>query len=66
MNQNQPILTIRMTLDGVNAVLGVLGKTPTESDLHPLYADIKAQANAQLRQIEADKAKGAAEDMKPE
>jgi hypothetical protein len=41
-------LTLKLTVEEVNAVLAVLGETPTKSGFFPLAMKIKEQAEAQL------------------
>ncbi len=41
-------LTLKLTVDEVNAVLQTLGNLPTSSGAWPLVVKIKAQAEAQV------------------
>jgi hypothetical protein len=56
---DQQLFTFKLTPDGVNAVLNLLGKSPIESGLAPLWDDLRTQVQAQVeeksKQQEADK-----------
>ena len=41
-------ITLTLTVDEANAILGVLGQLPTSSGAWPLVVKIKEQAEAQL------------------
>lgn len=41
-------ITLKLTLDEVNGMLGIFGKLPTETNIWPLAAKIRAQAEEQL------------------
>ena len=41
-------ITLTLTVDEVNAILGTLGQLPTSSGAWPLVVKIKEQAEAQL------------------
>lgn len=41
-------MTLKLTLDEVNGLLTVLGKLPTETNVWPLAAKIRSQAEEQL------------------
>jgi hypothetical protein len=47
-------LTIKLTVEEVNAILGVLGDLPTKTGAWPLVLKIKEQAEAQLPKPEAE------------
>lgn len=42
------MITLNLTVDEVNAILGTLGQLPTSSGAWPLVVKIKEQAEAQL------------------
>jgi hypothetical protein len=42
------MIKLELTVEEVNAVLAVLGETPTKSGFFPLAINIKEQAEAQL------------------
>ena len=41
-------MTLELTLEEINALLNLMGKTATESGFYPLMVKIKDQAQAQL------------------
>ena len=41
-------ITLKLTLDEVNGMLGIFGKLPTETNIWPLAAKIRAQTQEQL------------------
>jgi hypothetical protein len=41
-------ITLKLTLDEVNGMLGIFGKLPTETNIWPLAAKIRQQAEDQL------------------
>ncbi len=41
-------ITLTLTLEEINALLNLMGKTATESGFFPLMVKIKEQAEAQL------------------
>lgn len=41
-------MTLELTLEEINALLNLMGKTATESGFYPLMIKIKDQAQAQL------------------
>jgi hypothetical protein len=41
-------LTLKLTVDEVNAILQVLGDLPTKTGAYPLVMKIKGQAEAQI------------------
>jgi hypothetical protein len=41
-------ITLKLNLDEVNGMLNLFGKLPTESNVWPLAAKIRAQAEEQL------------------
>ena len=43
-----PEIKLTLTLDEVNGVLTMLGKLPTETNIWPVTAKIRAQAEQQL------------------
>jgi hypothetical protein len=45
-------INLKLTIDEVNAILGVLGDLPTKSGAWPLLLKIKEQAEAQAKQPE--------------
>jgi hypothetical protein len=42
------VITLELTVEEVNAILGVLGEMPTKSNAWPLVVKIKEQAEPQL------------------
>ena len=49
-------LTLKFTVEEVNAILGVLGDLPTKTGAWPLVVKIKEQAEAQIPKPEAEEA----------
>ena len=47
-------IIIKLTLDEVNGMLGIFGKLPTETNIWPLAAKIRAQAEEQLPKQEGE------------
>ena len=47
-------INLKLTVDEVNAILGVLGDLPTKSGAWPLLVKIDAQVKAQTEQKETD------------
>lgn len=47
-------LTLKLDLQEVNALLNIMGKLPTETNIWPLAAKIRAQAEQQLPKQEPD------------
>lgn len=45
-------IDLKLTVNEVNALLGVLGELPTKTGLYPLAVKIKEQAETQLPQGE--------------
>ena len=43
-----PEIKLTLTLDEINGLLNVLGKLPTETNVWPLAAKVRAQAEEQL------------------
>jgi hypothetical protein len=41
-------ITLTLTLDEINGILNLMGKTPTDSGFFPLMMKVKEQAEAQL------------------
>lgn len=49
------MITLELTVEEVNAILGVLGEMPTKSNAWPLVVKIKEQAEPQLNsEVESD------------
>lgn len=49
------MITLELTVEEVNAILGVLGEMPTKSNAWPLVVKIKEQAEPQLdSEVESD------------
>lgn len=48
------MINLELTVDEVNAILGVLGDLPTKSGAWPLIVKIKEQAEPQIEPEEAD------------
>lgn len=48
------MINIELHLDEVNGVLTLLGKMPTETNVWPLCAKIREQAETQLKAAQAD------------
>ena len=46
-------ITLQLELNEVNAVLDILGQMPTSTNIWPLAAKIRAQAQVQLPQPQA-------------
>jgi hypothetical protein len=46
-------LTLKLTVDDVNAILNVLGELPTKSGAFPLAVKIKQQADDQVKKDES-------------
>lgn len=44
-------VTIKLTVDDVNAILQVLGEMPTKTGMWPLAVSIKEQAEAQIPKL---------------
>ena len=44
----EPIVTLELTVNEVNAILSVLGDLPTKSNAHPLLMKIVQQAEPQV------------------
>ena len=49
-------ISLQLELNEVNAVLDVLGKLPTHTNIWPLAAKIRAQAEVQLPKQESEPA----------
>lgn len=47
-------IEIKLTLDELNGLLGILGKLPTETNVWPLAAKIRSQAEVQLQPKQED------------
>lgn len=47
-------ITIKLDLQEVNGLLDLMGKLPTETNIWPLAAKIRAQAKMQIPQQEQD------------
>lgn len=45
-------IELKLTVNEVNALLGVLGELPTKTGIYPLAVKIKEQAEAQMPQGE--------------
>ena len=45
-------IVLKLTLDEVNGMLNIFGKLPTETNIWPLAAKIRAQAEEQLPEQE--------------
>lgn len=43
-----PEINLKLTLDEINGLLTLLGKLPTETNIWPLAAKMRAQAEEQL------------------
>ncbi len=52
--ENDPIIRLELTVQEVNAILGVLGDLPTKSGSWPVIVKIKAQAEGQIETEEND------------
>ncbi|MEL0015214.1 MAG: hypothetical protein VW715_08365 [Rhodospirillales bacterium] len=48
------MINLELSVDEVNAILGVLGDLPTKSGAWPLIVKIKEQAEPQIEPEEAD------------
>ena len=48
------MITLELSVDEVNAVLGVLGDLPTKTGAWPLIVKIKEQAESQVEPEETD------------
>jgi len=48
-------LTLKLTVEEINAILQVLGDLPTKTGAYPLAMKIKAQADSQLPKQEPEK-----------
>jgi len=48
------VISIELSVEEVNAILGVLGDLPTKSGAWPLIVKIKEQAEPQIEPEEAD------------
>ena len=48
------MISLELSVDEVNAILGVLGDLPTKSGAWPLIVKIKEQAEPQIEPEEAD------------
>jgi hypothetical protein len=48
------VISLELSVDEVNAILGVLGDLPTKSGAWPLIVKIKEQAEPQIEPEEAD------------
>lgn len=46
-------ITLKLDLNEVNGLLNILGKLPTETNIWPLAAKIRSQAELQIPQQEA-------------
>lgn len=46
-------INLKLTVDEVNAILGVLGDLPTKVGAWPLLVKVKEQAEAQVKESEA-------------
>jgi hypothetical protein len=51
--QTSPVLTLQLNVEQINAVLGALGKMPTETGVWPLMRVINDQASAQLQEMQS-------------
>jgi hypothetical protein len=51
--QTSPVLTLQLNVEQINAVLGALGKMPTETGVWPLMRVINDQASAQLQELQS-------------
>ena len=51
---NDAIIRLELTVQEVNAILGVLGDLPTKSGSWPLIVKIKSQAEGQIEAEESD------------
>jgi hypothetical protein len=51
--QPSPVLTLQLNVEQINAVLGALGKLPTETGVWPLMRVINDQASAQLQELQS-------------
>ena len=49
-------ITLKLELNEVNAVLDILGQMPTSTNIWPLAAKIRAQAEVQLPKQESEPA----------
>jgi hypothetical protein len=48
-------ITLKLTLDEVNAIVSILGEMPTKAGLYPLLMNIRAQAEPQVVELKKDK-----------
>jgi len=48
------VISLELSVEEVNAILGVLGDLPTKSGAWPLIVKIKEQADPQIEPEEAD------------
>jgi len=48
-------LTLKLTVEEINAILQVMGDLPTKTGAYPLVMKIKAQADSQLPKQEPEK-----------
>jgi len=64
MEQQTPILTLQLNVDQINAVLGALGKLPTETGVWPLMRLINDQATSQLQSMQQETQQNSTESNK--
>lgn len=55
----EPIVTLELTVNEVNAIMSVLGDLPTKSNAHPLLMKIVQQAEPQVPKQEPEAADAA-------
>ena len=48
-------LTLKLTVEEINAILQVMGELPTKTGAFPLVMKIKSQADSQLPKQESEK-----------
>ena len=53
---SSPVLTLHLNVEQINAVLGALGKLPTETGVWPLLKEISEQATAQFQALQSQNA----------
>jgi hypothetical protein len=50
---SSPVLTLHLNVEQINAVLGALGKLPTDTGVWPLLRMISEQATAQFQALQS-------------
>lgn len=51
--QPSPVLTLQLNVEQINAVLGALGKLPTDTGVWPLMRVISEQATVQFQALQS-------------